>query len=55
MKMGQLAASKLNYFKTIPSEKKNHGTESLKDFLQGIRLVFSYLDFKQPPLPNRLS
>ena len=55
MKIGQLAASKLNCFKTIPSRKKNHLTESLKDFLLEIRFQFSYLDFQGPPFPNRLS
>jgi hypothetical protein len=49
-KLGQFAASKL---KTIPSGNENHGNETLNKFMLEIR--FSYLDFKWPPFPNRLS
>jgi hypothetical protein len=41
--------------KPYPVKTKNHGTESLKDFLLEIRFLFSYLDFKWPPFPYRLS
>jgi hypothetical protein len=51
-KLGKFAASKL---KTIPSGNENHGNETLKKFMLEIRFPFSYLDFKWPPFPNRLS
>jgi hypothetical protein len=55
MKMAHLQPFNSTVSKPYPVEKKNHGTESLKDFLQEIRFLFSYLDFKWLPFPNRLS